>query len=84
MLTSRRTAVAPATAAAAIVATDVGQPGAGLDGHIPSLALKLLPGAEASVANTAAVPAMAPARVPRRADAEREHHESALTKLPLR
>ena len=76
VLTSRRTAVAPATANAAIAATDVGRPRAALDGYIPSLALELPPGAAASVADAAAVPATAPARV---ADAEREDDGSALT-----
>ena len=55
VLASHRAAVAPVTASATIAATDVGQPGAGFDGYIPSPSLELLPGAAASVADAAAV-----------------------------
>jgi hypothetical protein len=78
VLASRLAAVAQVTTSAAIAVTDVGQPGAGFDGHIPSPALGPPPGAAASMADAAAMPATAPVRVPR-ADAEREQHESALT-----
>ena len=59
---SRRTAVAPAAAIAE--ASDVGRQGA-VDGeeYIPSSALELPPGAAATLADAAAVLAMAPARV---------------------
>ena len=80
VLASHRAAQAPIAISDAIEATDVGHTGAGFGGYIPSLALEPPPGAAESVADAAAaaVPATAPARVPR-ADTEREQHKSALT-----
>ena len=68
---SRRTAVAPAAAIAA--ASGVGRPGAvDGEGYIPSSALELPPSAAATVANTAAVLATAPAHLAR-ATSSRKH-----------
>ena len=64
VLASHCAAIAPVAARAAIAATDVGQPGARFGGDIPSPALEPPQGAAASVADAAAVPATAPARLP--------------------